>query len=173
MAGSLTLLSILGGAAALGGLWLWRVVHRESLSVTVHLDRTAPGAHLIWEIANTGTDPLSLSKLVVHARHRVDVVVPLDLPHILASSDRLTLPTDVDWTLLSARSIAVVDADGHEHAVSRRQLASIQDQLRRLIERRAPTMSARDFLFGAADLAFGAVILGLGFFMLMWMIATA
>jgi hypothetical protein len=34
---------------------------------------------------------------------------------------------------------------------------------------RAP---ANDFLRGAADLTFGAVILGLGFFMLMWVIAT-
>ncbi len=32
--------------------------------------------------------------------------------------------------------------------------------------------SAHDFLRGAADLTFGALILGLGFFMLMWMIAT-
>ena len=35
---------------------------------------------------------------------------------------------------------------------------------------RAP---AQDFLRGAADLTFGIVILGLGFFMLMWVIATA
>ena len=41
-----------------------------------------------------------------------------------------------------------------------------------LIDRRVYTASARDFLTGAADLAFGVVILGLGFFMLMWVIAT-
>lgn len=32
--------------------------------------------------------------------------------------------------------------------------------------------SAQDFLHGAADLTFGFLILGLGFFMLMWLIAT-
>jgi hypothetical protein len=32
--------------------------------------------------------------------------------------------------------------------------------------------SAQDFLHGAADLTFGLLILGLGFFMLMWVIAT-
>jgi hypothetical protein len=39
---------------------------------------------------------------------------------------------------------------------------------------RAParTVSAADWLSGTADLAFGAVILGLGLFMLLWMIAT-
>ena len=37
----------------------------------------------------------------------------------------------------------------------------------------ASTSSAQDFLHGAADLTFGIVILGLGFFMLMWVIATA
>lgn len=34
---------------------------------------------------------------------------------------------------------------------------------------RAP---AHDFLHGVADLTFGLLILGLGFFMLMWVIAT-
>jgi hypothetical protein len=33
--------------------------------------------------------------------------------------------------------------------------------------------SAQEFLHGAADLTFGLKILGLGFFMLMWVIATA
>jgi hypothetical protein len=32
--------------------------------------------------------------------------------------------------------------------------------------------SAHDFLHGSADLTFGVVILALGFFMLMWVIAT-
>jgi hypothetical protein len=32
--------------------------------------------------------------------------------------------------------------------------------------------SPNDFLHGAADITFGVVILALGFFMLMWMIAT-
>jgi hypothetical protein len=40
-------------------------------------------------------------------------------------------------------------------------------------ERSVYRASAQDFLRGAADLTFGIVILGLGFFMLMWVIATA
>jgi hypothetical protein len=82
------------------------------------------------------------------------------------------LPTDVDWTLLSARSIAVCDATGREHVVSRKQLHAIQEHLRTLIDRREYNVSARDWLFVGTDLAFGVVILGLGFFMLMWVIAT-
>jgi hypothetical protein len=66
----------------------------------------------------------------------------------------------------------VTDSAGHEHTASSRQLIAIQDRLRQLIDRRAYQTSARDFITGAADLAFGVVILGLGFFMLMWVIAT-
>lgn len=51
---------------------------------------------------------------------------------------------------------------GHERATHSRQF-----------ERRVFKASARDFLHGAADLTLGVVILGLGFFMLMWVIATA
>ena len=39
-------------------------------------------------------------------------------------------------------------------------------------ESRLYKASAQDFLHGAADLTFGFLILGLGFFMLMWVIAT-
>jgi hypothetical protein len=41
-----------------------------------------------------------------------------------------------------------------------------------LIERRDYAPSAKDWLSGATDMAFGVVILGLGFFMLLWVIAT-
>lgn len=51
---------------------------------------------------------------------------------------------------------------GHDHAVDRHQF-----------EGRVNKASAQDFLRGAADLTFGMVIFGLGFFMLMWAIATA
>ena len=40
------------------------------------------------------------------------------------------------------------------------------------LESRIYRASAQDFLHGAADLTFGFLILGLGFFMLMWVIAT-
>jgi len=108
----------------------------------------------------------------VRGPHRSATVVPLGLPHLLTPDDRLVLPTDVDWTLLAAGSVGVVDVDGREYAAPARQLASVRDQMRRSIDRRPEVMSARDFLFGTADLVLGAVILGLGFFMLMYAIAT-
>ena len=74
--------------------------------------------------------------------------------------------------MIAARSIAAVDSTGTEHPALARQLVSLQQHLRELIDRRTTVKSARDFLFGATDLAFGFVILGLGVFMLMWMIAT-
>jgi len=172
MTHSLTLLSVIVALAVAVVFLRTRARHREPLTVSIHLDRSAPGAHLIWEIVNTGVAPASLSQLVIHTRTGVTVAVPLEMPHLLAPSDTLTVPTDVDWNLLAARSIAAVDTSGHEYVVSKRQLTTIQDKLRRLIDRRAPAISARDFLFGATDMAFGVLILGLGFFMLMWMIAT-
>lgn len=78
----------------------------------------------------------------------------------------------MDWSLLAARSIAVADTDGREHPAEKRELAAIQERVQQRIERRSDITSASDFLTGAADLAFGVVILGLGFFMLMWVIAT-
>jgi hypothetical protein len=130
----------------------------------------------MWDISNIGPRPLTVTKLVIHTRAGRDAAsadaVPLGLPHVLGTEDHVLLPTDVDWTLLSARSIAVCDADGREHPVSRAQLRAIQDQLGALIDRRIYTPSAKDWLYGATDMAFGVVILGLGFFMLMWVIAT-
>jgi hypothetical protein len=172
MAQTVTVIAI----CALGGYLLWRYADRifepEGLRVTIRLDRPEPGAHLIWDILNTGPKPITLTKLIVRGRGRGADTVPLGLPRVLAPQDRITLPTDVDWSLLAARSIAAADSTGHEHLASKRQLTAIQDQLRRLIDRRVHTTSARDFIAGAADLAFGVVILGLGFFMLMWVIAT-
>ena len=172
MAQTLTVIALF----ALGGYLLWRyadqIFEPEGVKVTIRLDRPEPGAHLIWDILNTGSEPVTLTKLIVHGRGRAADTVPLGLPWVLAPQDRITLPTDVDWNLLAARSIAVADANGREHRASRRQLTAIQAQLRRLVDRRVHTASARDFITGAADLAFGVVILGLGFFMLMWVIAT-
>jgi hypothetical protein len=161
-------------AVAIGyALWRYRraVRERNAIRVTVHLDRDAPGAHLIWDITNASAVPVNLTKLIVHGRSGANSLM-LEMPHLLNPQDSLVLPTDVDWSLLAAKSIAVVDSGGREHPASHRQLASIQEHLRELIDRRAPTTSAREFLFGATDLAFGVVILGLGFFMLMWVIAT-
>jgi hypothetical protein len=162
---------------ALAGFLFWRyadrLFERPGITVAIRLDKSAPGAHLIWDIVNAGTEPVTLTKLIVHGRNGAADTVPLGLPKVLASQDRIIIPTDVDWSLLAAKSIGVADASGHEHHAIRRQLVAIQDQLRQLIDRRVYTSSARDFITGAADLAFGVVILGLGFFMLMWVIATA
>jgi hypothetical protein len=99
-------------------------------------------------------------------------MVPLGLAQVLNTQEHTRVPTDVDWTLQAATSMAVEDGQGGEHLVSKAQLKLIQRQLGSLIEQRVYTPSARDWLSGATDLAAGVVILGLGFFMLIWMIAT-
>jgi len=157
-------------------IWLYRYrnaqPNRTSIHVAIRLDREAPGAHLIWDITNVGSSPVTLTKLIVHGHRGAVDTVPLGLPHILRPEESTLLPTDVDWSLLAAKSVAVADDTGREYSASRRALATIQEHLRQLIDRRAHVTSAREFLFGATDLAFGVVILGLGFFMLMWVIAT-
>jgi len=150
----------------------WRNLTPPALTVSIDIDHGVPGSHLIWTIENRSDRPVTLTKLIVRGPHRSATAVPLGLPHLLTPNDRLVLPTDVDWTLLAAGSVGVVDVDGREYAAPARQLASVRDQMRRSIDRRPEVMSARDFLFGTADLVLGAVILGLGFFMLMYAIAT-
>ena len=161
---------------ALAGYLLWRhsgrLFEQPGIKVAIRLDRPEPGAHLVWDIVNTGPSPVTLTRVVVRGRSGSGDTVPLGLPKVLAAQDHLVLPTDVDWGLLAARSVAVVDSTGCEYPAARGQLAAVQDQLRQLIDRRVHHTSARDFLSGAADLAFGVAILGLGFFMLMWVIAT-
>jgi len=162
---------------AAAGLVLWLVrgrIRRETVAVRLRLDRSAPGAHLMWDIANIGRTPITVNKLVLHLGRgaRNAETVALGIPQVLQPREHALIPTDVDWTLLSAKAIAVADTDGREHGVSKKQLGAIQQQLRLLIDRRDYSASANDWLFGATNLAFGVVILGLGFFMLMWVIAT-
>jgi hypothetical protein len=140
--------------------------------VSIQIDHGAPGSHLLWDIENTGPEPVTLTRLIVHGKRGAADTVPLGLPHVLEPADHLVLPTDVDWSLLSASSIAAADAEGNEYAAPRAQLEAVRAKLRESIDRRESSLSARDFLSGAADMAFGVVILGLGFFMLMWAIAT-
>jgi hypothetical protein len=178
MAQTVTLISLLAAAVAL----IWSVRRRlpasDSLLISIRLDRSAPGAHLIWDITNIGPAPVTLTHFMIYARRHgrgrgeSDAKVPLPLPETLERGDHALVPIDVDWRLLAARSIAVFDASGRKHPAARHQLASVQEHLRELVDRRMYTRSARDWLSGAADLAFGVVILGLGFFMLMWVIAT-
>jgi hypothetical protein len=172
MAQILTIVTLL--SLAVYAIWRYRsaLFPGDAVRVTIHLDREAPGAHLIWDITNVGTTPVTITKLIVHGGKGKNNTVPLGLPRLLQPQDSAVLPTDVDWSLLAARSVAVADSTGREHGASRRELAHIQEHLRQLIDRRVYTPSAREFLFGATDLAFGVVILGLGVFMLMWVIAT-
>jgi hypothetical protein len=171
MAHTLTIASVAGVLTALVVL-LMRRARRQPVLVSIRLDHATPGAHLIWEILNQGRAPVTLTKLIIHSKTGAVDSWPLTIPKLLAPADRLLVPTDVDWSLLGARTIAVGDTDGAEHQASGRQLADIQDQLHDLIDRRVYVRSAQDWLFGAANLAFGVVILGLGFFMLMWTLAT-
>jgi len=161
-------------AAVLAVMLGRRVLARETVAVRLRLDRSTPGAHLMWDIANVGRAPITVNKLVLHlgrGAHNAETV-PLGMPQVLEPREHALIPTDVDWSLLSAKAIAVADAAGREHGVSKKQLAAIQQQLRGLVDRRDYSASANDWLFGATNLAFGVVILGLGFFMLMWVIAT-
>lgn len=168
----LTLISIL---AAVGvGAWLvTRTQSKEAdaVAVRLRLDRCGPGSHLVWDIANTGPEPITVTRLLIRTRTGGSTV-PLGLVQVLNTKEHTRVPTDVDWTLLSATSMAVCDGQGGEHLVSKEQLKLIQEQLGSLTERRVYTPSATDWLSGATDLAAGVVILGLGFFMLMWVIAT-
>lgn len=167
----LTLISIIMAISL--GVWLiarTRGQH-DSVAVRLRLDRSGFGSHLVWDIANVGVEPITVTKLVISSKTGPNVV-PLGIAHVLERQEHTFVPTDVDWTVLSATSMAVCDAEGGEHLVPRRQLKLIQEKLGTLIERPAYSPSARDWLYGATNLAFGMVILGLGFFMLMWAIAT-
>lgn len=140
--------------------------------VAIHVDHAVPGSHLIWNIENASERPVTLTKLVVRGKGAKETPALLASPHVLAPHESLVLPTDVDWSLLSAESVAVVDADGKQHPAPHRQFVAVRDQLRATIDRRASRLTAGEFLFGAADMAFGVMILGLAFFMLMWAIAN-
>jgi hypothetical protein len=149
---------------------LWRALTRPALRLSIRIDHAPPGSHLIWDIENGSERAIVLTKLII--RGEKTETVPLALPHVLAPRDRMVLPTDVDWGFLAAKGLAAVDVDGCEYDAPRRELAAARSQMRESIARPATTLSARDFLFGAADLTVGMAILGLGIFMLMWAIAT-
>jgi hypothetical protein len=146
---------------------------RGRVRVSIRLDHSGLGAHLIWTIVNGRDMPLTIDRLVFRGAHGTSATVMLDPPRVIEAQGQLMLPIDVDWNLLGARDISAVDTKGHRHEPPSRQLTAVQEKLRQAIDRRRSTpSSARDFLSGAADLALGAMILGLGIFMLMWMIAT-
>ncbi len=146
---------------------------RGDIRVAIRLDHSGVGAHLIWTITNNRPAPVTIDALLLRGAHGVTTTMPLEPPRTIQPQGQLIAPMDADWNVLGEHQAAVVDGDGHLHAAAHRQLAHAQQRLRQAIDRRrgAPA-SARDFLAGATDLAFGVVILGLGFFMLMWVIAT-
>ena len=154
----------------LSGYLFWKYADRlfgsSGVQVSVRLDRPEPSGRLVWDILNTGDQAVTVTKLIVRGRGGAADLVPQGLPKVLGTQDRITLPTDVDWPLLAASSIAVADATGQEHRASRRQLTAVQDQLGRIIDRRCHATPSRDFLPGAVAVAM------LGFFMLIWAIAT-
>ena len=92
----------------------------------------------------------------------------------LKPSHRVALATELDWSVLTARSIALIDIVGERHPLRHGELVRLRRQLHQMLQGSPPrsTSSARDWLYGSANLAFGMVILGLGLFMLLWVIAT-
>jgi hypothetical protein len=175
MAQVLTVISLLWAIVL-----LWYLKDRfapgDRLQISIRLDRSAPGAHLLWQVVNTSPAAVTLTRFRITPRNvgegRGESAAEVLLPEtaMLAPGERAQLMMDVDWRLVSARAIAVCDAENRDHFAPRNQLRSVQSQLHNVIDRRAS--SARDWLFGATNLAFGVMILGLGFFMLMWIIAT-
>src|SRR5205814_2292607 len=110
MAQFLTVVTVAGIAAMCCWIVAQRVFQVDHLKVIIRLDRSALGAHLIWDIVNAGPTPVTVTKLIIHDRTGATDFVPFVLPKVLAPQDRLLVPTDVDWTLLGARSIAAGDA---------------------------------------------------------------
>ena len=153
--------------------FLSRLFRPNAVHVDIRLDRSGIGSHLIWTINNGESKAVTIDRLLFRGAHGSSATVMLDPPRTVAPQGERMVPIDVDWNLLGAHEIAAVDTEGRAHEPPAGQLAQVQDHLRRMIDRRRSTpVSARAFLTGATDLAFGAMILGLGFFMLMWVIAT-
>ena len=90
--------------------------------------RSISSACLIWDIVNTGYQPVTLTNLIVHGRNGAnDDTVPLGLPETLCYHERIRVASDADWALLSARSIVAVDDAGIEYRAPDRQLDVVQD----------------------------------------------
>jgi len=47
------------------------------------VDHGVPGSHLIWDVQNSGTEPVTLTKLVVRGPRGKETTMGLELPHVL------------------------------------------------------------------------------------------
>jgi len=84
---------------ALAGVVLWwlreRFTPRETLRVSVRLDSSMPGSHLIWNIVNTDAQPVTLTSFAINPRHLGDgrgesiAAVPLATAETLQPGDRI------------------------------------------------------------------------------------
>src|SRR5574340_513037 len=85
-----------------GALVLWFVVRprlaTDTGQVSLRLDRASPGAHLIWNIGNVGTAPITVTDLIIHGRHGATETMGLERPSALEPADHVLVPTDVNWT---------------------------------------------------------------------------
>ena len=142
------------------------------LRVTGRLDHQGPGAHVVWTVVNQGRAPRTLSQLVLQGPNDSATIIEIEPKLIVKSRDRVALATELDWNVLTARSISLIDSAGKRHPIRHRTLARVRSQLRQMLRGSPPAGSAHDWLYGTANLAFGVVILGLGLFMLLWVLYT-
>ena len=101
MTQTLTFATVVAVLAALAMWTYFRRRRRDAVLVRLRLDRSAPGAHLMWDIGNVGEAPITVTKLVIHTgprRQQRTETVSLRLPQVLEPGDHVLLPTDVDWT---------------------------------------------------------------------------
>ena len=75
------------------------------------VDHGVPGSHLIWDVQNTGTEPVTLTKLVVRGPCGKETTMGLELPHVLAPQDRFVLRVQIELPI-GLRQCTVDDAGG-------------------------------------------------------------
>jgi hypothetical protein len=137
MAQLLTLFTL--AVLALGCWLLYRRFTRPcDLVVSVRLAHVprSTASHLIWTVANTTNAPVAVARLIVHETTGPGVVIATALPAAVPPQRALVFPSDVDWTVLTARSIGVIDEAGREHVLPRKAFSELKRQLHRLIDYR-------------------------------------
>jgi hypothetical protein len=140
--------------------------------VTGRVNHQGAGAYVVWTIANNSRNPLSPINLHVRSRDRSIQTIAIVANGTVKPRSRITFASELDWSFLTADSIVVADAHGRHHRLRRRDLARLRRQLREMTHRPLNAGSAREWVHGTANLALGIALLGLGVFMLLWVIAT-